>query len=129
MRRLMSVATRSGCSRATSRADWPTTASPSAGSRTALGVSISPSRLGSVTGWPWSSSVATAQNVVPRSMPTSFPVPAAMSSTFGGRGDGNGNGGGAFAAPRRKSQRELYWRRASGERDGGPWWGGRSAGA
>ena len=61
MRRLMRVATRSGCSRATSRADWPTTASPSAGKRTALGVSISPSRLGSVTGWPWSSSVATAQ--------------------------------------------------------------------
>src|SRR5438270_922662 len=66
MRRLMSVATRSGCSRATSRAAWPTTASPSAGRSTALGVSMSPSRLGSVTGWPGSSSVATAQNVFAR---------------------------------------------------------------
>ena len=39
-------------------------------SKTALGVSISPSRLGSVTGWPRSSSVAMAEKVVPRSMPT-----------------------------------------------------------
>ena len=34
------------------------------------GVSISPSRLGRVTGWPRSSSVAMAEKVVPRSMPT-----------------------------------------------------------
>src|SRR5262245_22389183 len=48
----------------------------------ALGVSMSPSRLGSVTGWPWSSRLAMAENVVPRSMPTSLPVPLAMPYPF-----------------------------------------------
>src|SRR5262245_4754765 len=69
MRRLTRVATSSGRSRATSSAAWPTTASPPS-IRTALGVSISPSRLGRVVGRPRSSSAATAENVVPRSMPT-----------------------------------------------------------
>src|SRR5262245_34237730 len=74
MVRLMSMATRSGCSSATSRAAWPTTAVPSSSSSTALGVSISLSRLGTVSGWPWSFSVATAQNVVPRSIPIRLPA-------------------------------------------------------
>src|SRR5689334_21557618 len=81
MRRLMRVATLSGRSRATSRAAWPTTASPSS-MRTALGVSISPSRLRSVTDWPWSSRVAMAEKVVPRSMPTSLPAGTAMPTAF-----------------------------------------------
>src|SRR5579884_1011599 len=88
MRRLISVATRSGCSRDTSSAAWPTTALPSSRMSTALGVSISPSRLGSVTGWPRSSRVAMAEKVVPRSMPTSLPVPPAILAYLGrGRED------------------------------------------
>src|SRR5260370_27050162 len=90
MLRLMSVATRSGCSRATSRAGWPTTAMLSSVSRTALGVSISPSRLGRVLGWPWSSRVAIAEKVVPRSIPTSLPVAGAMWSTLLRNGLGQG---------------------------------------
>src|SRR5579884_963826 len=74
MRRLMRAATRSGCSRATSRAGWPTTAPPSSSSSTALGVSISPSRFGKVIGSPCSSRVLMAENVVPRSMPTIPPA-------------------------------------------------------
>src|SRR5438552_3646114 len=41
---------------------------------TALGVSMSPSRLGRVMGCPRSSRVAIAQKVVPRSIPTSLPA-------------------------------------------------------
>src|ERR1700687_1000391 len=106
MERLIIIATRSGCSKATSRAAWPTTALPSS-MRTALGVSISPSILGSVTACPRSSSVAIAQKVVPKSMPTNLPAEAAirvpthvgrrrvMIVSIVARGEGLMKGGGA----------------------------------
>src|SRR5438874_1236364 len=73
MRRLIKAATQSGRSWATSRAACPTRArSPS--NRIALGVIMSPSRLGSVAACPSASIEAMAEKVVPRSMPTTRPA-------------------------------------------------------